>query len=68
MTQAEEKTWREQQLIQLAHDSSDGRKTRYVSFGTHRLCLLGFAIMVGGITYERFCYTTLDHLRSSSAH
>ncbi len=66
MTQTEERTWREERLAPLAQSSrSDSGK---ISFGNVLLCLLGFAIIVGGPTYERVCYSTLESLRKAQAH
>ena len=70
MSQSEEKSWREERLTSLAESpgsSTGAGRTRFISFGNVVMCLLGFAIMVGGPTYERVCYSTLANLEKSHA-
>jgi hypothetical protein len=67
MSQSEEKSWREERLTPISQSPARSQLTK-ISFQNVMLCLLGFAIIVGGPTYERVCYSTLETLRRARAH
>ena len=64
MSQAQERSWRRERLLAASQSS---RRDRRVFLSGIDVCLTGFAIIVGGTSYIRVCYSTIHELKEASA-
>ena len=66
MTQTEESQWRHPYMKVFAAEKNETGKFGRIHFLSRRICLKGFAIVVGGPNYLRTCYRDLARMVDGS--